>query len=133
MLLSAILATALSLIAANCTGLRGQQLVDCRQSEVDQYGDADAYYNLALAHEDGEDWTAAADAWAEAKRLDPQDPDISKAHQQCLARGSSSEGNHQARDNASDDASDNASDTASDNASDNASDDASDDALQLLC
>ena len=86
MVLSAILATTLSLIAANCTGLRGQQLVDCRQSEVDQYGDADAYYNLAIAQEDINAWTAAADSWAEAKRLDPHDPDIAQQHQKCLAR-----------------------------------------------
>ena len=59
---------------------------------MNRFGDVDAYYNLALAHESVGQWAQASDAWAEAKYLAPQDRDIFDGHAECLARAGGNSG-----------------------------------------
>jgi ankyrin repeat protein len=73
-------------VSNHCGSAVGKALVSCREREVDKFGDADAFYNLALAHEALQQWDQAAEAWEQAKYLNPNDEDIQQGSRECAAR-----------------------------------------------
>jgi tetratricopeptide (TPR) repeat protein len=66
--------------------LHAESLLSCRLAEAEEFGDADSHYNLALAHEDLDQYDKAVLSWQRAEALAPNDTDIQDQHDQCKAK-----------------------------------------------